>query len=245
VSAPNESARKGGAGGWTLERLAPVFGIVFSILLIVAHVMRGLTPGPDESPQEILEYFEDHRQVVLVSVYMLVIGNFFLIAFGGLLWRALRAVEREPAWLASVAFAGVILAGATSAIANAFYASAAFRADGSLAPHSAQTLLDMGERFRQQWSGLAIMLLAAGVVILRTNVFPRWLAWLGFGCVLLWLIAAFPSGDDANVSLQLFDVGGGVAIVGAVVWIVVVSLRIGRGERQRAPAGEPAPAASR
>jgi hypothetical protein len=170
-----------------LERLAPLTGVAFVVLVVVGGLVQGDSPDFLDDSETIASYYTDDSGQIMASSYLTMLAIPFLIWFVGTLRSRLRAVEVEGR-LAGIAFAGGI-AGATLLLASAITnAAAALRADedAGIDPATATTLFDLsGALFG--FSGLAFAALvgASAVVALRFGgPLPRWLAWVSLALLI-------------------------------------------------------------
>ncbi|HET6937749.1 MAG TPA: hypothetical protein VFI19_04060, partial [Nocardioides sp.] len=171
----------------TFQRWAPIAGIVFVALMIVGSRLVGDIPLPDASDREIADYLADGgRQTTnLVGAYLWVLGALAFLWFLVRLVGDLRRAEGGSGALSTLASAaGVTFAAVWMGSAAAYAAvpySVAWRdapvTDTDLVrvlPPLGRLALLLGGGF----SGI-VLIVAAAAVILKTGVFPRWLAWLG------------------------------------------------------------------
>jgi hypothetical protein len=175
----------------------PIAGVVF-IVLFVAAVFTVSEPDTGSSDAKAIAYFADHGhrlQQIIATYLMMFAGAFFLWFVGGL--RSRLSLRSDPgARVARIAYAGGVLAVAllwvsalalgTVALAKGFGGKAVLT-NGDVPRFFAQfgySTLTIGSIF-----GAIVLIDATSVVILRTNVLPRWLAWLGFVCTIILLLA--------------------------------------------------------
>ncbi len=165
--------------GSALEKLAPLSGAVWFVLLAVGAVLIGIYDYLP-SPESITESLTDNADMASVGGYVGVLGVFFLIWFGGSVRGALA--EKEPRGrLSEIAFGGALAAALAMGAGFATLTIAAQRAgsSGGIGTVEAVALYDM-------WSGitgllvpvcLAVLVGAVGVASLRSAVFPTWFGW--------------------------------------------------------------------
>jgi hypothetical protein len=144
---------------------------------------------------------------------LLIFAAFFFLWFLGVLHSTLREAEGERLGFSSVLLAGgvlfiaLMLAGA--AVEIIYPASLArfenFQQDAQLGFLS---LALSGWIYRFAFVGMAALIAAASVVLLRTGVLPKWLAWAGFVAALVALLRF------------LGPLGGWLALL----WVIVVSV---------------------
>jgi len=207
----------------TAARLGGIGGILFVVLFFRSYLTPPDTPVPTSGPQDVVTYFTDRQDgILLYNGLLLIFAAFFFLWFLGALHGVLRSVEGGG--ISSVALAGglvfitLVLAGA--AVEIVYPATLArfenFQADAQLGFFS---LALSGWMYRFALAGMSVLIAAASVVVLGTGVMPRWLALVGFVAALLALLRF------------LIPLGG---ILG-LVWVLAVSalMIVGRAGRSR------------
>jgi len=198
-------------------------GIIYVILQVVGQLLvqvGGSEPSFGAAAPEIVAFFmaRDSR-LFGIGDYLSIVSLVPFIWFTANLWGRLRKAEGDLAWL-SVAMLGCGLVASTTFL-NASWTLALGRINTGLDPEIVQLLFDQGNfLFANSWVALAGMLLAAGVVSVRTQALPVWLGWAGV------LIAA------GLVVARAFWVVSGLVFVPYVLywlWLVVVSIILIRG----------------
>ena len=206
-----------------LERLAPLTGVLFVVLLVVALVLGGEPPDADAPRGEVLDYWTDKETEAMVSSFLGALAMVPYLWFVGTLRSALRAAEGRTGRLSGIAFAGGIVFAAYALVGLTVQFVAADTA-GDVPAEVTQTLSALSV---ESWLGLAVgnavLLLATGVLAVRTGVFPSWLGWI---TVLLGIASITPAGFFAFLL--------------TFVWILGISILLFL--RDRAPAA-PAPTA--
>jgi hypothetical protein len=213
----------------TAARLGGIGGILFVVLFFRSYLTPPDTPVPTSGPKDVVAYFNDRQDgILLYNGLLLIFAAFFFLWFLGALHGVLRSVEGGG--ISSVALAGglvfitLVLAGA--AVEIVYPATLArfenFQADAQLGFFS---LALSGWMYRFALTGMSVLIAAASVVVLATGVMPRWLALVGFVAALLALLRF------------LIPLGG---IVG-LVWVLAVSalMLVGRAGRRRVGATRP------
>ena len=185
----NEGITNGG-----IERWAPISGIVFVVLMVVGSFLVSDMPSADASGREIAAYLgdSDNHTRNIIGAYLWAVGALAFLWFLTLLRSDLRRAEGGTGALSNLAFgAGVAFTAvwlvAAAALTSVAYAVALRDAPVTnvdlvrVVPPTGGLLLLLGGGFTG-----ALLLLAASAVILRTGVFPRWLAWVGIvGAIVL------------------------------------------------------------
>jgi hypothetical protein len=207
----------------TVARLGGIGGILFVVLFFRSYLTPPDTPVPTSGPQDVVAYFSDRQDgILLFNGVLLIFAAFFFLWFLGALHGVLRSVEGGG--ISSVALGGglvfitLMLAGAAVEIVHPATLARFenFQADAQLGFLS---LALSGWMYRFALAGMSVLIAAASVVVLATGVMPRWLALVGFVAALLALLRF------------LIPLGG---IVG-LVWVLVVSvlMLVGRAGRTR------------
>ena len=181
--------------GSRLERLAPLTGVVYVVLLLVGFIVMGRGPDWLGPADEIVDHYTDDSTGVWGGSYLGMLAVFFFLWFVGSLRSFLRPAEGGTGRLSAVAFGGGVAAGALYLASFTMSLTAAFRADepGGIGEQAATTLFDLGNVLF--WvavpMALAVLLAATAFVGFRTAVLPAWLAWItaviAVGLLALWV----------------------------------------------------------
>src|SRR5437899_5159736 len=91
--------------------LAPLTGVVFVILVVIAFIVGGSTPDVNDSPQKILTFYNKHDSKEIWASAFLSLGTVLLFFFLGVLRTVLRAAEGSVGRLSAVAFGGGLVLG--------------------------------------------------------------------------------------------------------------------------------------
>ena len=209
--------------GW--HRLAPLVGVLFVVLVVLAFVVGGETPDINDSPQKILNYYNNHDSKQMFASALLAWGSVAFLFFLGILRSVLRAAEGGISRLASVAFAGGILLAAGMLSFAGFTFTLADAAD-HLTPAAAQALNALnGDFFFLLAAGLGALMISTGIVAIRSRVLPAWLGWV---TLLIGIAAITPAGFFAFLAFGL--------------WSLIVSVLLWRAQAPAAPAAPGPPA---
>jgi hypothetical protein len=189
-------------------RLAPLTGVLFGIIVVVAIVTGGgETPDANARPARVIAYYGTHRAEVETSAILFALAFLVLLLFAGVLRSYLR---RTPAaeGLGSLTLAGAVLMAAGALIGTGVEYGLAHQLS-HLGPEVAQTLnfLD-NELFLPVLAGAFVFGISSGLAILRGAALPKWLGWVA---VVLGVIALIPP-------------TGFFALLGFVIWTVIASI---------------------
>lgn len=187
------------------ERLAPLAGVLFTVIFAVGFLTSGETPDTKATGQEVISHYDDSG-TILLSVLALVICAVVFMFFAGVLRSRLQATG--PDWLASVAFGGAVV----------YTVSLGLFAMGQIAlidaadlgqPEVAQALnIIDNDNFFPSVIGLAVVLLATGWHALSSRSLPTWLGW---ATVVLGVLAL--AGPAGFIAFLLFP-----------IWVLILAI---------------------
>lgn len=199
-----------------LTRLGALCGALYVVVVILANdVLRTHSPDSAASAHEIGTWWRAHPPTSTDwALGLLELGALlcFPIFVCVLAWWLRKS---DDSWLPGIVlgfgwFSAVIKIGSAAPIF-----ALAWRAGNGISDGLAAALVDMnGAAFVLTWALDAIMLAAAGGVILRTRCLPRWLGWFGLASAPL-LLATVP-----------FAVSGPPTFLLTLLWIVATSITL-------------------
>ncbi len=193
----------------TLERLAPLTGVVFFGLILALFILSGSQPDVKDSTTKIVSFWHDHKTKEQVAAVLGGLAVLFFLWFAGSLRASLRELEGSRGRLSAIAFAGAIVYAAGGAVASMIQFTVADAVD-HVPPTVTQTLSALNnDDFLPFVAGGAVMLLATAVVTLRHGGLPKWLAWVA---ILLAVVSFTPVGF--------------VGFLGTLIWVLVVSIAL-------------------
>ena len=169
------------------QRWAALSGIVFVVLMLVGASFVTDVPKADASAQEIASYLTDSGNHTrnIVGAYLWVLGGLAFLGFVAGLRSVLRRAEGDPGTLSNLVFGAGVVFTAVWSVSAAALASVAYAVKFSDAavtnPDLVRVLPQLGSLLLLLGGGFAgiLLVLATSVLILRTGVLPRWLAWFG------------------------------------------------------------------
>lgn len=187
------------------ERLAPLAGVLFTVIFAVAFLASGETPDVQATGEEVISHYEDGGAII-VTLLGLVISAIVFMFFAGVLRSRLQATG--PDWLASVAFGGAVVYTVSLGVFAMGQIALLDAADlGQPEVAQALNIID-NDNFFPAVIGLAVVLLATGWHALASKSLPTWLGWLSV--VLGFLAMAGPAGF---IAFLLFP-----------VWVLIVAI---------------------
>jgi hypothetical protein len=205
-----------------LERYAPLTGIIFVVLVVLAVIIGGETPDVDDSTVSVVKWWQDNDTSQIWANAIAGWSTIFLVWFGGSLRAALRRTEGEPGRLSVVSFGGALLMAAGLLAFASFGFAAADVADDvpDVAPAVIQTLSVLNsDFFLLVAGGTGLFMIATGVAVVRFGALPTW---MGYVAVVIGLAAVTPIGFFAFLATG--------------IWIVIASVLLyQRGQPSAAP----------
>jgi hypothetical protein len=200
-------------------------GIAFVALAVLWAIVLATADRPsyNSADDAVTEFWTDsgNRRLVLLADLALGLAGVALLWFLGSFRVVLRRAEGEPARLATIAFAGGVVLSALLFVKNAIEGGIAlaleFEQGFTLDPdvYRALNAIFLGLLIHEGLAA-AVLIGAASLLVLQTRVFTRWLGWTGLAVALVallsWLVPGLP-------------------LVLALVWILVASVLMLRGER--------------
>jgi hypothetical protein len=205
-----------------LERYAPLTGIVFVVLIVIAAIIGGETPDSDDSTLSVVRWWQDNDTSQIWANAIAGWSTIFLVWFGGSLRVALQRTEGEPGRLSLVSFGGILLIAAGLLSFAGFGFAAADVADDvpDVAPAVIQTLSVLStDFFLLVAGGGGLFMIATGVAVVRFGALPTW---MGYVAVIIGIAAVTPAGFFA------FLLTG--------IWILIASILLyRRGEQGPTP----------
>jgi hypothetical protein len=212
----------------TLERLAPLSGVLVVVLTVAALIIIGEQPDFVDEPDAVAEFYADDPGKLLGGFYVDALASLLVIWFAGSVRSALRVAEGGDGRLSAVSFGGGVAAAVLFLAYDAVNLAAAFRADedGAIDPAVAASLNDVsGLMLAGGAMASAVFIGAAALVALRRRaVLPAWFAWISIPLAIL-LVSPF----------------GYIGLFGLLPWILIASIVLYIGQRRAAPAAPAAP----
>jgi hypothetical protein len=200
------------------DRFAPLTGVVFVVLTIVVFSVGGSTPGDHDRATKVAAFYAKHHDKHTTLAVILAVAVPFLLLFVSSLRQDLRRAG-GTGQLANAAFAGGVVAGAGFALLATVHLALADAGASlkTLATTQALNVLDNND-FLPASVGTGLLVLAAGLSVVRHGGLPNWFGWVG---VVLGFITFTPAGF--------------FGFLGSGLWILVAAilLTVARG---RAPA---------
>lgn len=162
----------------TLQRLAPLAGVLFAGLTIGGDLIIDNFPDGSTPAGQLPAYYAAHGPQVSTGGTLMGWGALFFALFGVAVW----ARTRRPAVPAVVT--GLVLLGATVEAASDLTGGAVYRLLGQIGtdPHVSTSALQAWHIWGSEFGttgGMTLFLLGVAVAGIVYRAVPRWLAWTG------------------------------------------------------------------
>lgn len=163
------------------DRLAPLSGIVFVVLLILGIVVvSGNTPSIDDSASKIATYYADHKAKETIAVILVGLSAVFLTIFAVSLRNNLRGAGGEGSAWPTVALIGGVVSVAGIFFAGAVHLALVNGGDKNISPEAmvAVNAID-SDSLLAFVVPLGIMLIGvAGATLSGGAALPKWMGWV-------------------------------------------------------------------
>jgi hypothetical protein len=189
-----------------MRRFAPLSGIVFVVLTVVAFgPLGGNTPGVKKSAADIASFYGKHHSREANAAFVLALATFFLALFVASGWALLR--DEGRLWPALFFGGGIVTVG-IFLIAAGVHLALADAAHHGVDPSALQAINAIdADNYVGFGSSVGIMLLGgAGAMIPRSGAL-KWLGWLAL-----------------VLGISTFTPAGFVGFAGGGIWIIAVSI---------------------
>ncbi len=203
------------------EWLAPLTGVAFVVVGIIAFIISGEPKSADDPVNEVVEYYLDNKDSVQIGAVVGIAASVLLIFFGAYLRKVLRAAAGEGDVLSVVSFIGLVIIAIGFAIDGTIAFALAEAAD-DIDPIAVQALQALWDNdFLPIMLGVLAFLWATGLSVIKTGVLPKWIGWV---MIVLGILAVTPIGF--------------VSFLGAAILVLVISILLSLRLRSGPPTAE-------
>jgi hypothetical protein len=203
-------------------RLGGCAGIAFVAFTVLGFVVQGDVPVYSDGPSHIREWFAENGDRYLAGYYLILIGVFFYFPFLASFCTLLsRAEGSEHPWARAAFFAGIMVI--VAALGSVGFDGTLATLEGDVSDDMARAI-SAADYYTFTLVALpgAALTLAASIVILRTAVLWRPLAWVGLLITIGGLIGtAAPTERDPEGTLTVVYYASFFALL---VWLACVSV---------------------
>ncbi len=191
------------------RRWLALCGVIGALLIPIAiFAVDPIDSTASTSATEVMSLYHGDHTAGIVAAVMVALGGLLIACFGARLRDVLAGGETGSGSFPMIAFGGGLIAAAGCQVAAIVHVALEEAVNHGFAT-AAQTLniLD-GDMFFILFSGLALMLVGAGIATVRRAVLPRWLGW-------------------SAIAIAILTLAGPIGFLGfllALLWIVVVGI---------------------
>jgi hypothetical protein len=179
-------------------------------LIAVTFALSSDTPDANDSTSDVVPFWSAHDSRLIVASLLGTLAVIFLVWFGASLRSALVRAEAGEGRLSMLAFAGILVIAITGGIGSSLQFAVADSV-GDVPAGVTQALSVLSSDFFLPFlAGVALLMFASGLSVLRFGGLPRWLGW-------------------AAIVIGIAAVAGPVGFVGfiaSLVWVLVVSVTL-------------------
>lgn len=212
-------------------------GVVFAVLFVIGwFASGGDAPDYGAPDQDWTDWADDNQWKSRIGAFAMLLAGFVFLHFAGTVRSVLGTAEttvRGSAQLSRAAFAGGLTGITGMTMAIVMIASASTEGGDANPVVSRAVATASAGPFLVSAMGFAALLMAAGLVTVRSGVFARWIglvALLGAISFLITFLAVIAGlGEDS-----LFGFGFFPGVLALVVWSIASSLAIDRATRSSA-----------
>lgn len=197
------------------EKWGALAGIEFVVLILVGAFIGGTPPKLSDSAEKITKYYADNQDALKVGNVLAGLSLIAFLWFLGTLFGRLRRAEGGSGRVSGIALTGGVAVTAIAAVAYAINAYGVVYPGGGDGSFRISSIV-----FGYLGFAAAAFVLGSSIVVLRTQLLPAWVAWLGGINALLWIIG----GVVVSSTKDVWGYFGLAAFLSWALWIVVVSV---------------------
>ena len=145
------------------------------LVIAVAVIVLGSGPGEGASAEKVVDYFDDNKARQMVAVFLGGPAAAAILVFAS---RLRAAIDDRARAARSLLVAGAALYAVGIAVSSSVTLATVVASDKGF-EGTAQTLNVLNSSLWIPFViGIAVMLIGAGLSVLRTGLLPRWLGWV-------------------------------------------------------------------
>jgi hypothetical protein len=174
-----------------ITRWTGIGGVVFFLALALAIFQDPNAPDSNASAAKVVKFYGSHKAEVTVNSYITEVTVVIALLFFWYLREYVASVA-ENRRLANLGFAGAVLLAASGGLSGGFE-QLLVNGVHDLDPGSMQTINALSEDSTNLLGGIgvAVLLGATGIAIIRSRVLPQWLGWVAAVVAVASLVVGF------------------------------------------------------
>lgn len=219
-----------------VARLTGLAALIAVALYLIAALLQGSPPGGTASGEQVITYASAHHDALLIAIYLTGLAMALVLCVSVGLAALLRDAGKGGDALAAVGLVGgvgwvaVLLAGLGFALGLVYRVP---RGD----PVLARLLLDLSSlSFTLSAFPTAVNVGAFSLLMLRSRLFPNWLAWFGLLTGAVHLVAGAAFAHDGLLAPQV--TAGLIAPALYILWGLCAGIVLLRRAGSLAPAAD-------
>lgn len=176
------------------ERFGALVGVIAVVVYVVGIALTGAPPKPTARNDEILQFVNDKRSMILAQIWLFALASGLFVWFAGAVRSVFRRAEGETGHLANVFFGASVLA--QSVLMTAFVVYGAFTYKAAVTATSELALtrfaFDVGA-LGPVFAGFPLAV-AAGIyaaLAFGTGALARWTGWMALLAGALQVVGTF------------------------------------------------------
>lgn len=213
------------------RRMLALSGLAFAVLFVIGwFASGGDAPDYGAPDQDWTDWADDNQWKSRIGAFAMLLAGFVFLHFAGTVRSVLGTAEttvRGSAQLSRAAFAGALTGITGMTMAIVMIASASTEGGDANPVVSRAVATASAGPFLVSAMGFAALLMAAGLVTVRSGIFARWIgivALLGAISFLITFLAVIAGlGEDS-----LFGFGFFPGVLALVIWSIATSLAMSR-----------------
>lgn len=167
------------------ERLLPLTGVLFILLLIASFAVAGEPPDADEDVQEIVEHYVDNETGIWIGAGLFGAAALSLLVFASYLRNLFSDAAAGRGLLPGLVLVGASIVVVGGAIDTTIQVALVEAAD-EIEPDAVQALQALWDNdFVPIAVGIATMLLSIGVLTVQTGALPKWIGWIALALLVI------------------------------------------------------------
>lgn len=208
----------------TLERWAPLSGVLFFVLIVATIILTSDSPGATDKTADVVKYWTDNDTKQIIGNLIGGVAVATLIWFGAVLKSTFDELGGEARRLAPLSFGGALTIAVSGGIASGIGFAAADTA-GDVPGTVTQSLSVLNDDFFVLFlAGVLVFQAANARAVLGYGGLPRWMGWFS---ALLVILSVTPAGF--------------LGLLGSLIWVLIAAVVLFNRDRAEGTSATPMP----